>query len=99
VPGGRAVLTNWEPVEWDDQRLPDRLRRIDLGTGLTAAGFEAVEIRDRPSWRASERALWQETAALDPGDDPALRSLHDEGVRCLEIFGLIRRVIATASAP
>jgi SAM-dependent methyltransferase len=97
--GGRAVLTNWEPLERDDQRLPGRLRRVDLGAGLTRAGFEAVEVRDRPGWRASERAMWQEAAALDPGDDPALRSFHDEGVRSLEIFGLVRRVIATASAP
>jgi hypothetical protein len=94
-----VVLTNWEPVEWDDQRLPDRLRRVDLGTGLTAAGFESVEVRDRPGWRAGERAMWQEAAALDPGDDPALRSFHDEGVAGLEIFGLIRRVIATANTP
>ena len=97
--GGRAVLTNWEPLEWDDQRLPGRLRRVDLGAGLAAAGFEAVEVRDRPGWRASERAMWREAAALDPGDDPALRSFHDEGVRSLELFGLVRRVIATASAP
>jgi len=41
----------------------------------------------------------EEAAALDPGDDPALRSFHDEGVRSLETFDLVRRVIATASAP
>jgi len=86
-------------VEWDDQRLPARLRRVDLGAGLTVAGFEAVKVRDRPSWRASERAMWQEAAALDPGDDPVLRPFHDEGVRAPEIFKLVRRVIATASAP
>jgi hypothetical protein len=40
----------------------------------------------------------EEAAALDPGD-PALRSFHDEGVRSLETFDLVRRVIATASAP
>ncbi len=28
--------------------------------------------------------MWEEAAALDPGDDPALRSFHDEGVRSLE---------------
>jgi NADPH:quinone reductase-like Zn-dependent oxidoreductase len=79
--------------------LPDRLRRVDLGAELTAAGFEAVEVPDRPGWRTSELAMWQEAAALDPGDDPALRSFHDEGVRSLEIFWLVRRVMATASAP
>jgi hypothetical protein len=40
----------------------------------------------------------EEAAALDPGDDPALRSFHDEGVRSLETFSLYRRVIATATA-
>ena len=93
------MLTNWEPLERDDQRLPARPRRVDLGAGLTAAGFEAGEVRDRPGWRACERAMWQEAAALDPGDDPALRSFHDEGVRSPEIFGLVSRVIATACAP
>jgi hypothetical protein len=51
------------------------------------------------AWRAAERAMWAEAAALDPGDDPALRSFRDEGVRSLETFGLVRRVMATASAP
>jgi len=36
----------------------------------------------------------EEAAALDPGDDPALRSFHDEGVRSLETFDLVRRVIS-----
>jgi len=39
---------------------------MNLGAELTAAGLEAVEVRDRPGWRASERAMWQEAAALDP---------------------------------
>jgi len=93
------VLTCWEPLDWDDERLPGRLRRVDLRAGLTAAGFGDVEVCDRPGWRACERAMWEEAAVLDPGDDPALRSFHDEGVRSLEIFDLVRRVIVTASAP
>jgi len=97
--GGRPVLTNWQPRERDRQRLPGRLPRVDLEAGLTVGGFEAVEVRDRPGWRAGERATRQEAAAPDPGDDPALRSFHDEGVRSLDIFYLIRRVIATASGP
>jgi SAM-dependent methyltransferase len=99
APGGRAVLTCWESLDRDDERLPRRLRRVDLGAGLAAAGFGHVEVRDRPGWRARERAMWQEAAALDPGDDPVLRSFHDEGVRSLETFDLQRRVMATAIAP
>ena len=43
--------------------------------------------------------MWEEAAALDPGDDPALKSFHDEGVRSLATFPLLRRVMATATAP
>lgn len=96
--GRRAVLTNWEPYVYDDERLPGRLRKVDLRAGLTAAGFADVEVRERPGWRTQERAMWAEAAALDPGDDPALRSFHDEGVRSLKIFDLVRRVMATATA-
>jgi hypothetical protein len=79
--------------------VPERLRRVDLQAGLSATGIEEVEVRDRPGRRARERAMWEEAAALDPGSDPALRSFHDEGVRVLETFDLVRRVIATATAP
>jgi len=99
VPGGRAVLTCWESLNRQDERVPDRLRRVDLAEGLAVAGFDDIDVRDRPDWRAAERAMWEEAAALDPGDDPALQSFHDEGVRALEMFTLIRRVIATATAP
>jgi len=43
--------------------------------------------------------MWTEAAALDPGGDPALRSFHDEGVRVLTTFDLVRGVMATATAP
>uniref|UniRef100_UPI00397898D7 hypothetical protein n=1 Tax=Amycolatopsis sp. lyj-346 TaxID=2789289 RepID=UPI00397898D7 len=88
-----------ESLDQDGDRLPDHLRRVDLGAGLTAAGFDDVEVLDRPAWRADERAMWEEARSLDPGDDPALRSFHDEGVLSLEIFDLIRRVVGTATAP
>jgi SAM-dependent methyltransferase len=97
--GGRAVLTCWEPVDRLDDRLPDRARGVDLAGDLTAAGFDRVEVRERPGWRASEQAMWEEAAGLDPGNDPALKSFHDEGVRVLENFDLMRRVMATATAP
>jgi SAM-dependent methyltransferase len=99
APGGRAVLTCWEPVDPDDGRLPGRLRKVRLRAGLVAAGFSQVEVRERPGWPTAERAMWEETATLDPGDDPTLQSFHDEGVRSLDTFSLVRRVMATAIAP
>ena len=98
-PGGRVVLTCWEPLDRNDERIALRVRRANLSAGLHQAGFTDVEVRDRPSWIARERALWEEATALDPGDDPALRSLHDEGVRSLEWGPLLRRVLAVATNP
>jgi SAM-dependent methyltransferase len=99
TPGGRVVLTCWEVVDQDDETLPQRLRDVDLAAGLSTAGFREVDVQERPAWRQAERAMWEEAAALDPGDDPALRSLHDEGVSSLQRFDALRRVLATATAP
>jgi len=98
-PGGRVALTCWEPSGRADERLSPRIRRADLAGGLRRAGFTDIEVRDRPSWLAREQALWEEAAALDPGDDPALRSLHDEAVRSLQWAVLLRRVLAGATNP
>jgi SAM-dependent methyltransferase len=97
-PGGRVVLTCWEPVDRDDDRLPDRFRLLDLRAELTAAGFREVTVDDRPAWLERELAMWREAAALDPGDDGALRALHEEGARVLE-HPPMRRVLATATGP
>ena len=99
VPGGRAVLTSWEPIDRADERLSERIRRVDLGAGLRAAGFTDVEVMDRPQWLACELAVWREAVALDPGDDPALRSFQDEGIRSLGYADGLRRVMAAATAP
>src|SRR5215469_5616158 len=98
-PGGRVALTCWEPFDRADERLSPRVRRVDLAAGLRQVGFTDVEVRDRPSWLAREHALWEEAAALDPGDDPALRSLHEEGMRSLQWATLLRRVLAGATNP
>jgi SAM-dependent methyltransferase len=97
VPGGRAALTCWEPIDPEDGRLPERLRAVDLRAGLAAAGFVDIEVDERPDWQAAERAMWAEAAALDPGGDAALRSLHEEGVFVLERGQLTRRVMASAT--
>lgn len=91
------MLTCWEPVTREDPTVVERLRRVDLRRGLEGAGFIDIQVRDRPEWRAAERAMWTEAAALDPGDDPALLSFHREGIRVLSEFGRTRRVIATAT--
>jgi ubiquinone/menaquinone biosynthesis C-methylase UbiE len=98
-PGGRVALTCWEPTDRADERLTSRIRQADLAGGLRQAGFAEIEVHDRPSWLAREYMLWEEAAALDPGDDPALRSLHDEAVRSLEWASLLRRVLAVATNP
>jgi len=98
-PGGRVVLTCWEPVDRADERLSPRIRRVDLRAGLHQAGFTGLEVRDRPSWLAREHALWEEAVTLVPGDDPALRAFHAEGVRSLQWTALLRRVLAVAASP
>jgi SAM-dependent methyltransferase len=98
-PGGRVVLTGWEAVDRADERVGVRIRRANLAGGLRQAGFTDIEVRDRPAWLAAEHAMWEDAVALDPGDDPALRSFHDEGVRSLEWTGLLRRVLAVATSP
>jgi SAM-dependent methyltransferase len=97
-PGGRVALTAWEAVDRADERVPARIRVVDTEAGLVGAGFTDVVVRERPRWRAAERARWEEVAALDPGEDPGLRSLHDEAVRVLPAFDLTRRVLAEATA-
>lgn len=96
APGGRLALTTWEALDRNDERVPDRIRAVDVRSGLVDAGFVDVEVRERPQWRAAERSMWQAAAALDPGDDADLRSFHDEGVHVLGMFDLIRRILATA---
>jgi len=98
-PGGRVALTCWEPLEHDDERLSPRIRRANLGAGLRQAGFTDVAVLNRPSWLARERALWEEVVTLDPGGDPALRSLHAEAVKSLPWTALLRRVLAVATSP
>lgn len=95
---GRVLLTCWEPIQPGDERLPLRLRRVDLGAGLEAVGFDDVQVRERPDWRAAERTMWEDAARLDPRGDRALQSFHNEALRSLETFDLVRRVLATATA-
>jgi cyclopropane fatty-acyl-phospholipid synthase-like methyltransferase len=97
-PGGRMALTTWEAVDRADERFPAGLRTLDVRANLAAAGFVELTVEERPAWLERELAMWREAASLEPGDDPALRALRDEGVGILEM-GQTRRVIAAATRP
>jgi SAM-dependent methyltransferase len=99
APGGRLAITGWEPIEPVDQRVPERIRRMNLARDLAEAGFEQVEVTGKPDWYAAERALWQAAVQVDADGDPGLVALREEGTRVLETLDAKRRVLGTASAP
>jgi SAM-dependent methyltransferase len=98
APGGRIAVTAWEALDPDDERLPERTRRMNLARDLSAAGFRQVEVTERPDWLRTERSLWEAAAAADPANDPGLASLRDEAIQTLQVFDAKRRVLATAQA-
>jgi SAM-dependent methyltransferase len=93
--GGPAVFTGWEARDPQDPVVPERIRRVDLAAGLTAAGFVDVRSRSREDWLADEREAWRAVVALPPSDDPAVQSLQAEGRRVFERGDPFRRVLAT----
>ncbi|MEV4312310.1 class I SAM-dependent methyltransferase [Actinocrispum sp. NPDC049592] len=98
VPGGRVVITGWEALDPTDERLPPRLRQLDLAEQLARAGFADVRVTSKPAWRVAERALWEEALTVDAGDDRTLRSMQDEARQVLASFDGRRRILATATA-
>ncbi len=97
--GGRLALTCWEATNLADERHPQWARRIDLVRDLTKAGFEQVDVADKPAWREAERDLYESAVQADAAGDPAIESLQEEARRGLELFDSSRRVCATATAP
>jgi SAM-dependent methyltransferase len=98
VPGGRLVLTCWQPVEPGDEKVSPLIRDLDLAALLPQAGFVDVVVVDRPDWYATEKDLWLAALAV-PDPDPAMRSMQDEARRVLDKFDLKHRVLATAIVP
>ena len=98
-PGGRLVITTWEVIDRADERLPARLRQLDLARDLMEAGLVDATVTDRSDWRQAERAMWRAALAVNAGDDAAMRSLQEEAGRVLASFDSVRRVLATAQAP
>lgn len=96
---GRLAVTAWEPLAPVDRRLPERTQGMNLARDLAQAGFEQVEVTEKPGWYEAERALWEAVVAAEADGDPALASLQREARTSLDTFDVKRRVFATASAP
>ena len=97
-PGGRAVVTNWEARDRDNDALPEWVRRVDCAAWFAAAGFTDIAVVERPRWEQRERALFAEAAVLDPAGDEAVAALRDEAIEELPHIPLTRRVLASATA-
>jgi ubiquinone/menaquinone biosynthesis C-methylase UbiE len=98
-PGGRVVLTAWQVADTADEQLRKPLRHYDWVTELRVAGFRRTRVTEKAAWRTAERAMWQAAISVDAGDDPALRSLQEEGRRALTVFDARRRVLVSAVTP
>jgi ubiquinone/menaquinone biosynthesis C-methylase UbiE len=98
-PGGRLVLTNWQPKVPGDPRLPDRLR-IDWPPLLHGAGFTDIETNARPEWHDTYTRVYRVALSLgDPGDDAVLADLQNEARQRLPLADLKDRVVVVATAP
>lgn len=96
-PGGRLVITTWEPADQVAARLlPERIGRMDIGRDLVAAGLVDVEVLDRPAWSRVEIDFWTTATQLDPGSDPALAALREEALEFLPLADALRRVLVVA---
>jgi SAM-dependent methyltransferase len=97
--GGRLAVTAWEPCGPVPEGVPERLRQMNLARHLLEAGFEQIEVTDKPDWYAAERTLWEAALQAGASGDPALVSLQEEATQALATFDVKRRVLATATAP
>jgi ubiquinone/menaquinone biosynthesis C-methylase UbiE len=98
-PGGRLVLTNWQPRSPDDTSLPSRLR-IDWAQTLDSAGFAEVRVESRPEWHELFTRVFRVALELgDPGADLGLASLQEEARQALPQADLVDRVVGRATRP
>jgi SAM-dependent methyltransferase len=98
-PGGRLVLTGWQPAAPGDTRPPPRLR-IDWAPVLRETGLADVRVAARAAWHEDYIRVFRTALELgDHGDDTALAELQDEAREQLPTAGLVRRVVVTATAP
>jgi SAM-dependent methyltransferase len=99
-PGRWCALTNWEPHCPGDPQVPERFRDLRLARVLASAGFDAVEVRERPAWELRTDAVFEAAlAAGDPGDDEGLAMFQEEARTRGTFGGRCRRVLAVARRP
>jgi SAM-dependent methyltransferase len=99
VGGGRLAVTAWEPSGPAPETVPEVIRQMNLERDLLDAGFEQVEVTEKPQWYAAQRALYEAALQADASGDPGLASLQKEATHVLATFDSMRRVLATATAP
>jgi len=97
--GGRLAVTTWEPSGQVPETLPELFCQMNLGGDLLDAGFEQIEVTEKPAWYAAERTLYETALQTDDNGDPALVALRKEATQVLAAFDSMRRVLATATAP
>jgi SAM-dependent methyltransferase len=98
-PGGRLVLTWWEARTRGDPSFPERLRDLDVEAALQHAGFDNVDVVERPDWHEAERAMWMAAVDTEPDEhDDALQDLQGEAQRVLPVFDATRRLVGRATA-
>jgi SAM-dependent methyltransferase len=98
-PGGRLVLTGWQPRSPVGARLPSRMR-IDWTQTLGSAGFAEVRVEARPVWHDLFTRVFEVALELgDPGEDVGLASLQEEARQALPQADLVDRVVAAATRP
>jgi len=97
--GGRLAVTTWEPSGQVPETLPELFCQMNLGRDLLDAGFEQIEVTEKPAWYAAERTLYETALQTDDNGDPALVALRKEATQVLAAFDSMRRVLATATAP
>jgi len=97
--GGRLAVTTWEPSGPVSETVLELFRQMNLERDLLDAGFEQIEVTEKPEWYAAQRALCEAALQADASSDPALASLRKEAAQVLAAFDVMRRVLATATAP
>lgn len=98
-PGGRLVLTGWQPRTCGDERLPARHRHTDWHSVLGAAGFTDICTADDPAWDTAYQDIYRQALAVPSERGTALAGLQGEARRRLPTAHLLRRIAVTALRP